>query len=124
MDRKADTMTFDIPIVEHRLEWGKPNKRLSQLRWCYPAVSVFWGGFFLQEFVEESIGLSLKRLIVICIIYYFQPCPDVFWFAVFTTQYCNELVEEMENFGQWSGGKNKVSFHYHLKVKVFVLPTW
>ncbi|XP_041377665.1 multifunctional procollagen lysine hydroxylase and glycosyltransferase LH3-like [Gigantopelta aegis] len=36
-----------------------------------------------------------------------QPCPDVFWFAMFTPQYCNQLVEEMENYGQWSGGKNK-----------------
>ncbi|XP_070802471.1 procollagen-lysine,2-oxoglutarate 5-dioxygenase 2 [Pituophis catenifer annectens] len=35
-----------------------------------------------------------------------QPCPDVFWFPVFSETACNELVEEMEHFGQWSGGKH------------------
>ncbi|KAE8604275.1 hypothetical protein XENTR_v10014651 [Xenopus tropicalis] len=32
-----------------------------------------------------------------------QPCPDVFWFPVLSEKACDELVEEMENFGQWSG---------------------
>ncbi|XP_042328960.1 multifunctional procollagen lysine hydroxylase and glycosyltransferase LH3 isoform X2 [Sceloporus undulatus] len=35
------------------------------------------------------------------------PCPDVYWFPVFTDQMCDELVEEAENFGQWSGGKHE-----------------
>ncbi|KAK9401183.1 PLOD2: Procollagen-lysine-2-oxoglutarate 5-dioxygenase 2 [Crotalus adamanteus] len=35
-----------------------------------------------------------------------QPCPDVFWFPIFSETACNELVEEMEHFGQWSGGKH------------------
>uniref|UniRef100_H3D5E7 procollagen-lysine 5-dioxygenase n=1 Tax=Tetraodon nigroviridis TaxID=99883 RepID=H3D5E7_TETNG len=38
-----------------------------------------------------------------------QPCPDVFWFPVFTQKACDELVEEMEHFGSWSGGKHEVS---------------
>ncbi|XP_077171916.1 multifunctional procollagen lysine hydroxylase and glycosyltransferase LH3 [Paroedura picta] len=38
---------------------------------------------------------------------YVQPCPDVYWFPVFTDQMCDELVEEAENFGQWSGGKHE-----------------
>ncbi|XP_030072049.1 procollagen-lysine,2-oxoglutarate 5-dioxygenase 2 isoform X2 [Microcaecilia unicolor] len=36
-----------------------------------------------------------------------QPCPDVFWFPVFSDKACDELVEEMEHFGQWSGGKHR-----------------
>uniref|UniRef100_A0AAY4E7P4 procollagen-lysine 5-dioxygenase n=1 Tax=Denticeps clupeoides TaxID=299321 RepID=A0AAY4E7P4_9TELE len=36
-----------------------------------------------------------------------QPCPDVFWFPVFSEKACDELVEEMENFGIWSGGKHE-----------------
>ncbi|KAK1795179.1 hypothetical protein P4O66_009920 [Electrophorus voltai] len=36
-----------------------------------------------------------------------QPCPDVFWFPVLTEQACDELVEEMENYGSWSGGKHE-----------------
>uniref|UniRef100_A0A6J0UWT5 procollagen-lysine 5-dioxygenase n=1 Tax=Pogona vitticeps TaxID=103695 RepID=A0A6J0UWT5_9SAUR len=39
--------------------------------------------------------------------YYEQPCPDVYWFPVFTDQMCDELVEEAERFGQWSGGKHE-----------------
>ncbi|KAH0626257.1 hypothetical protein JD844_001140 [Phrynosoma platyrhinos] len=39
--------------------------------------------------------------------HYEQPCPDVYWFPVFTDQMCDELVEEVENFGQWSGGKHE-----------------
>lgn len=34
------------------------------------------------------------------------PCPDVFWFPVFTDVACDHFVEEMEHFGQWSGGAN------------------
>nr|KAF6475682.1 procollagen-lysine,2-oxoglutarate 5-dioxygenase 2 [Rousettus aegyptiacus] len=35
-----------------------------------------------------------------------QPCPDVFWFPIFSEEACDELVEEMEHYGQWSGGKH------------------
>ena len=35
-----------------------------------------------------------------------QPCPDVFWFPISTPAFCRHLVEEVENFGEWSGGKN------------------
>ncbi|XP_075046346.1 procollagen-lysine,2-oxoglutarate 5-dioxygenase 1 [Mixophyes fleayi] len=33
-----------------------------------------------------------------------SPCPDVYWFPIFTDTACNELVDEMENYGQWSSG--------------------
>ncbi|CAI5775655.1 procollagen-lysine,2-oxoglutarate 5-dioxygenase 2 isoform X2 [Podarcis lilfordi] len=35
-----------------------------------------------------------------------QPCPDVFWFPIFSEIACDELVEEMEHYGRWSGGKH------------------
>ncbi|XP_033919649.1 procollagen-lysine,2-oxoglutarate 5-dioxygenase 2 isoform X2 [Melopsittacus undulatus] len=38
-----------------------------------------------------------------------QPCPDVFWFPIFSDTACDELVEEMEHFGQWSGGRHQDS---------------
>ncbi|KAF7235757.1 Multifunctional procollagen lysine hydroxylase and glycosyltransferase LH3 [Varanus komodoensis] len=38
-----------------------------------------------------------------------QPCPDVYWFPVFSDQMCDELVEQVEHFGQWSGGKHEDS---------------
>jgi procollagen-lysine,2-oxoglutarate 5-dioxygenase len=34
------------------------------------------------------------------------PCPDVYWFPVFTEKFCDEFVAEAENFGQWSKGTN------------------
>ncbi|XP_067107322.1 procollagen-lysine,2-oxoglutarate 5-dioxygenase 2 isoform X2 [Osmerus mordax] len=36
-----------------------------------------------------------------------QPCPDVFWFPVMTERACDEIVEEMEHYGSWSGGKHE-----------------
>lgn len=38
-----------------------------------------------------------------------QPCPDVFWFPVFSEKACDEIVEEMEHYGTWSGGRHEVS---------------
>ncbi|XP_053547507.1 procollagen-lysine,2-oxoglutarate 5-dioxygenase 1 [Bombina bombina] len=34
------------------------------------------------------------------------PCPDVYWFPIFTETACDEIVEEMEHYGQWSSGDN------------------
>ncbi|XP_008293943.1 procollagen-lysine,2-oxoglutarate 5-dioxygenase 1 isoform X1 [Stegastes partitus] len=34
------------------------------------------------------------------------PCPDVYWFPIFSNVACNHIVEEMEHFGKWSGGAN------------------
>lgn len=36
-----------------------------------------------------------------------MPCPDVYWFPVVTPVFCGHLIDEMENFGQWSDGGNK-----------------
>lgn len=35
-----------------------------------------------------------------------EPCPDVYWYPLLSETFCDELVEEMEHFGQWSGGNN------------------
>ncbi|KAJ3585418.1 hypothetical protein NHX12_014137 [Muraenolepis orangiensis] len=36
-----------------------------------------------------------------------EPCPDVYWFPTFTERMCDDLVETMEDNGQWSGGRHK-----------------
>ncbi|KAJ3611007.1 hypothetical protein NHX12_021023 [Muraenolepis orangiensis] len=36
-----------------------------------------------------------------------QPCPDVFWFPVLSEEACDEMVDEMENHGSWSGGRHE-----------------
>jgi len=35
-----------------------------------------------------------------------QPCHDVFWLPLTTPTFCRHLVEEVENLGEWSAGKN------------------
>jgi hypothetical protein len=35
-----------------------------------------------------------------------MPCPDVYYFPLISEKFANELVEEMEHFGQWSAGKD------------------
>lgn len=45
----------------------------------------------------------------------FQPCPDVYWFPVFSTVACNHMIEEMEHYGKWSGGGNAVR---HLVINI------
>lgn len=42
-----------------------------------------------------------------------QPCPDVYWFPLLSEQMCDELVEEMEHYGQWSGGRHEVRGREH-----------
>lgn len=36
-----------------------------------------------------------------------MPCPDVYWFPLVTSNYTQEMIEECEHFGQWSGGKHE-----------------
>ena len=35
-----------------------------------------------------------------------EPCPDVFWFPIFTEKFCAEFVAEAEHYGEWSDGSN------------------
>uniref|UniRef100_A0A674NCJ4 procollagen-lysine 5-dioxygenase n=1 Tax=Takifugu rubripes TaxID=31033 RepID=A0A674NCJ4_TAKRU len=60
---------------------------------------------FENPVVTKCLIPSLRRLIMYgCVL---QPCPDVFWFPVFTQKACDEIVEEMEHYGSWSGGKHE-----------------
>ncbi|XP_043918973.1 procollagen-lysine,2-oxoglutarate 5-dioxygenase 1 [Protopterus annectens] len=34
------------------------------------------------------------------------PCPDVYWFPLFTDTACDHLVEEVEHYGKWSSGSS------------------
>ncbi|XP_043198093.1 procollagen-lysine,2-oxoglutarate 5-dioxygenase 1-like isoform X1 [Amphibalanus amphitrite] len=38
-----------------------------------------------------------------------MPCPDVFWFPLVTPRFCQELIDTMEDFGEWSSGTNEKS---------------
>ncbi|NP_001088279.1 procollagen-lysine, 2-oxoglutarate 5-dioxygenase 1 L homeolog precursor [Xenopus laevis] len=54
-----------------------------------------------EKYIHPNYSEALKGKLVE------MPCPDVYWFPLFTETTCNEIVEEMENFGKWSGGGNK-----------------
>ncbi|XP_018319536.1 procollagen-lysine,2-oxoglutarate 5-dioxygenase 3 isoform X2 [Agrilus planipennis] len=36
-----------------------------------------------------------------------QPCPDVYWFPIGTERFCNNMIQMVESFGQWSDGSNQ-----------------
>uniref|UniRef100_A0A8B9RBR6 Procollagen-lysine,2-oxoglutarate 5-dioxygenase 1 n=1 Tax=Astyanax mexicanus TaxID=7994 RepID=A0A8B9RBR6_ASTMX len=64
-----------------------------------------------ERYIHENYSQILNGLVYILLIFYIvyvfiQPCPDVYWFPIFTERTCTHLVEEMEHFGQWSGGGN------------------
>ncbi|XP_066463567.1 procollagen-lysine,2-oxoglutarate 5-dioxygenase 1 [Eleutherodactylus coqui] len=54
-----------------------------------------------EKYIHPNHTLVLKRKLIE------SPCPDVYWFPLFTDTACDELVEEMEYYGQWSQGGNK-----------------
>ncbi|ERE84516.1 procollagen-lysine,2-oxoglutarate 5-dioxygenase 1-like protein [Cricetulus griseus] len=54
-----------------------------------------------EKYIHENYTKALEGKLVE------MPCPDVYWFPIFTEAACDELVEEMEHYGQWSLGDNK-----------------
>ena len=55
-----------------------------------------------QKYIHENYSSSFGDNAVVS-----QPCPDVFWFPTVTETFCDHLVQEVENYGKWSGGKNE-----------------
>ncbi|XP_040918271.1 procollagen-lysine,2-oxoglutarate 5-dioxygenase 1 isoform X2 [Toxotes jaculatrix] len=53
-----------------------------------------------ERYIHENYTRIMKDKLVE------TPCPDVYWFPIFSNVACNHLVEEMEHFGKWSGGGN------------------
>uniref|UniRef100_H3A9R4 Procollagen-lysine,2-oxoglutarate 5-dioxygenase 1 n=1 Tax=Latimeria chalumnae TaxID=7897 RepID=H3A9R4_LATCH len=54
-----------------------------------------------EKYIHKNYSKSLEKNLIE------MPCPDVYWFPLFTDTACDELVEEMEHYGEWSGGKNR-----------------
>uniref|UniRef100_A0A1A8IG05 Procollagen-lysine,2-oxoglutarate 5-dioxygenase 1 n=1 Tax=Nothobranchius kuhntae TaxID=321403 RepID=A0A1A8IG05_NOTKU len=57
-----------------------------------------------QDWQERYIHENYTRMMTDKLVE--NPCPDVYWFPIFTDVACNHMVEEMEHFGKWSGGGN------------------
>uniref|UniRef100_A0AAQ5Y724 procollagen-lysine 5-dioxygenase n=1 Tax=Amphiprion ocellaris TaxID=80972 RepID=A0AAQ5Y724_AMPOC len=62
--------------------------------------------FFTHNSSRSRCDSSLFSVVSLCLLL-LQPCPDVFWFPVFSVKACDEIVEEMEHYGSWSGGKHE-----------------
>lgn len=60
----------------------------------------FWEKRYIHPEYYNSFNKDAKAL---------QPCPDVFWFPITTLRFCNDLINIVETFGQWSDGTNYVS---------------
>ncbi|XP_078281836.1 procollagen-lysine,2-oxoglutarate 5-dioxygenase 1 [Rhinoraja longicauda] len=58
-----------------------------------------------KDWEEKYIHPNWSRIIEDKIL--LEPCPDVYWFPIFTERGCDDIVEEMEHFGQWSSGGNQ-----------------
>uniref|UniRef100_A0A3Q3ELL3 Procollagen-lysine, 2-oxoglutarate 5-dioxygenase 1a n=1 Tax=Kryptolebias marmoratus TaxID=37003 RepID=A0A3Q3ELL3_KRYMA len=54
-----------------------------------------------ERYIHENYTRIMKDKLIE------NPCPDVYWFPVFTDVACKHLIEEMEHFGKWSGGGNR-----------------
>lgn len=59
---------------------------------------VDWEEKYIHENYSQNFNLSIPVD---------QPCPDVFWFPILTETFANQLIEEMEHFGEWSGGRHE-----------------
>ncbi|KAL7632452.1 UNVERIFIED_CONTAM: hypothetical protein RMT77_017228 [Armadillidium vulgare] len=64
--------------------------------WQVHANQADWEVRYLHPQYYEALNATTNEM----------PCNDVFWFPLFSTRFSKELIETMENFGDWSGGKN------------------
>lgn len=68
----------------------------------------FWEVFSnFEDWKEKYIYQNYIKVLVGKLVEMF--CLDVYWFFIFMEVVCDELVEEMEYFGQWFLGDNKDS---------------
>ncbi|XP_033223663.1 procollagen-lysine,2-oxoglutarate 5-dioxygenase-like [Belonocnema kinseyi] len=55
-----------------------------------------------KRYIHENYSKNLEEGQI-----HLQPCPDVYWFPIINARMANEIIEIMENFGQWSDGSNE-----------------
>ena len=75
-----------------------------------------WELRYLHPNYSASMGLENPE----------QPCPDVYWFPMFTERFCADFVAEAEHFGKWSDGSNNVGIRFFqlLMRKSFRINGW
>ena len=77
-------------MVNNRWDWEKRYLHANYSQNLDPNINVTQ--------VTNQFPLTLSQLLKH---FLFQPCYNVFWFPMLTERFCDELVNEMENFGQW-----------------------
>ncbi|KAK3872939.1 hypothetical protein Pcinc_022023 [Petrolisthes cinctipes] len=75
-----------------------PTKYLHNDMWQMKANKKDWEHRYISPLYWKALGLSFLNE---------MPCPDVYWFPIFTTRFCKELVEQANDNGGWSDGGNK-----------------
>ncbi|XP_031422927.1 procollagen-lysine,2-oxoglutarate 5-dioxygenase 1 isoform X2 [Clupea harengus] len=113
---RSDTLDADMAFCRHARDQGvfmhvtnlhsfgrvlsTENYQMNHLHndlWQIFENTVDWE----ERYIHENYTRIMKDKLLE------TPCPDVYWFPIFSEVACDHIVEEMENFGQWSGGGNK-----------------
>ena len=90
-------------FVTNRLNFGHlvnaedfPTSHLNNELWEMERNRYDWELRYLHPNYSASAGLDDPEM----------PCPDVYWFPMFTERFCADFIAEAENFGKWSDGSN------------------
>ena len=97
----SNRVDFGHLVNTDEFDAGKLNGEL----WEINSNQYDWEKRYIHENYSQSLGDD--PVIV-------QPCPDVYWFPIITERFADELIEVMEDFGQWSKGQNEVSLSFLL----------
>ena len=90
-------------FVTNRLNFGHlvnaedfPTSHLHNELWEMERNRYDWELRYLHPNYSSSMGLEDPQM----------PCPDVYWFPMFSERFCTDFVAEAEHFGKWSDGSN------------------
>ena len=90
--------------VTNRLNFGHlinneafPTSHLHNELWEMERNRYDWEQRYLHQNYSKSLEADTEPE---------TPCPDVYWFPIFTEKFCREFVAEAENYGKWSDGSN------------------
>ena len=115
--------TGEFIYVTNRLNFGHlvnaedfETSHLHNELWEMERNRYDWELRYLHPNYSASMGLESPE----------QPCPDVYWFPMFTERFCADFVAEAEHFGKWSDGSNNVRIRiYQLLMRIsFRISGW
>ena len=115
--------TGEFIYVTNRLNFGHlvnaedfETSHLHNELWEMERNRYDWELRYLHPNYSASVGLENPE----------QPCPDVYWFPMFTERFCADFVAEAEHFGKWSDGSNNVRIRiYQLLMRIsFRISGW